>query len=99
MILKIEVLNNSSKYKLIDNVEEFNYEYISIKDLSRTIDALRRDSIGCEVINLVNESKPGNFVLVSIEKRERPFGIRYILSNMSIFVLNDKGDTIERVRY
>lgn len=102
MILKIETIDGCNRYKLIDEIKEINYEYISMKDHETTLNRL----VGMTPENGLIESfvdkngaNTGNFVLITICNAGQIKHERYILTNLSVYVLNDKGDTIERVRY
>ena len=103
MILKIEIEENAGRFKLIDEIKEFDYKYVSMKDYEGTLDELiGRTTKNGLISSYVDKDKMGNFVLLSfIDGSEQSDGyeMRYILSNMSVYVLNENGDTIEKIRY
>ena len=103
MILKTKV-NSNYKWEYIDNVKKINYEWKNMDEFSGYMKMLGNNYPDSRIYNYTDEvdkSRKSFFAIWVYTGDTREIGIWsdpiIVLNNRESYILNDKGDTIERI--
>ena len=96
MILKCARKENGS-YRIFDNVHNLKYEYRSAKNVSSEL-IMEYSSPDTTTLVWEDENIPraGNVMVLEFKSGDKRI---VILSQFSVYLMNDEGKTIEHLRY
>lgn len=94
MILKVQK-DELGSWKLFNDVVNPEYEYYLLDELDKQYTNAIFPT--CKSYSFIsNEATKGNFALIKFQGHD---GYYVVACNMPCYLMNDKGETVQRVRY